>query len=126
MCAPSYSDRCDPDQAAAIRGWQQGTLNNKRRKLQMVYNRRTGRLEEYPSKETVHALYKQAGSPGLRPSRIDLADSWFQSSHWLVVPEWGGSKPPGSGWTYSRKKMKRLRDEGPDALGPHLAVAPSE
>lgn len=126
MCTSPASDRCGPAEAAAIRGQKQGAFNNERRHLQMVYNRLTGRLEAYPSKETIHALYQQAGSPGLRPSRIDLAESWFQSTRWLVVPEWGGSQPPGSGWTYSRKKLQRLREEGPGALGPHLAVAPSE
>jgi len=120
------SDRCTGPEAAVIRGQRQGAFNNERRNLQMVYDRKTGRLLDYPSQETIEALYQQAGSPGTRPSRIDLANSWYQSNHWLVVLEWGGSKPPGSGWTYSRRKLERLRDEGPEALGPHLAVAPSE
>lgn len=126
MSTTNESDRCSSTEAAALLHMKPGAFHNLRRRLQMVYDRTEQRVRDYPSEDTINALYRQAGSPEQRPSRIDLAASWYQSTHWLVLPEWGGSKPPHSSWTFSRTLLTRFRDEGPGALGPHLAAVSSE
>ena len=79
------------------------TFNAVRESLQLVWDRASGTRREYPSEFRTKPL-----SDELKAKKQE-----FDSTHVLVVPEWGGLKLPGQAWQYSRRRCLRWRKYGP-------------
>lgn len=76
------SGPCRFDEAVRLLGLPRSTAAARRRALELVVDRATGTWSHVPD-----------------DSRDD--EAWRQAQH-LIVPEWGGTKPPGADWTFDR------------------------
>ena len=103
--ASGSADRLTPSRAAAVVGLPYpGTFNRVRRRLQKIYDRKTGSLNPFPA--------------GLTRA----AERTHAREHILVVPEWGGVSWFGSDWTYSRQACESW---GAAEYAPQIGITPA-
>lgn len=76
-------------------------FNAERERRQLVFDQILG-LYPYPSEYLASNLTAET-----RAAKIA-----FDQAHHLVVIEWGGTKPPGRTWSYSRRQCSAVAAEG--------------
>lgn len=76
------SGPCRFDEAVRLLGLPRSTAAARRRALELVVDRATGTWSHVPVERR--------------------SDEEWRHAHHLIVPEWGGNKPPGADWTFDR------------------------